>query len=305
MDPLIVLFGLGVGLLVGTTGVGGGSVMTPVLILAFGIKPVLAVGTDLAYGAVTKTVGGLQHLRQGSVSLRMSAWLAVGSIPGALSGVVVLDAIHDAYGGAFDDWVMIAVAAAVLLTGVVMVARTLFMPRLADREREEVDPMRLRLKLAAVGIGLSVGFVLGVTSVGSGALIAVGLIMIFRLTPRRVVGTDIFHAAILLWVAGAAHWIAGNVDFALMGTILLGSVPGVWLGARLSGRLPERSLRLVLGTVLLASALGLVTKAGAAIPAPVIVVAPLAVTLTAWLVARRVASVSRSLPGLASEASLR
>jgi uncharacterized protein len=302
MDPLIVLFGLGVGLLVGTTGVGGGSVMTPVLILAFGIKPVLAVGTDLAYGAITKTVGGLQHLRQGSVSLRMSGWLAVGSIPGALGGVVVLDAMHDAYGESIDDWVIAAVAAAVLLTGVLMLLRTLFMPHLAEREREEIDPMPLRLKLAAVGIGLSVGFVLGVTSVGSGALIAVGLIMVFRLTPRRVVGTDVFHAAILLWVAGAAHWIAGNVDFTLMGNILLGSVPGVWIGARLSGRLPERSLRLALGTVLLASALGLITKAGADIPAPVIIAAPLAVTFTAWLVARRVVSASRSMPGLASEA---
>ena len=126
--------------------------------------------------------------------------------------------------------------------------------------------------------------------------------MIFHLTPGRVVGTDVFHAAILLWVAGAAHWFAGNVDFALMVNTLLGSVPGVWIGARLSGRLPERGLRLALGTVLLASALGLVTTAGADIPAPVIIAAPLGVTLTAWLVARRVASSSRSLPGLASEA---
>src|SRR5215211_7066195 len=181
MDPLIVLFGLGVGLLVGTTGVGGGSVMTPVLILAFGIKPVLAVGTDLAYGAITKTVGGWQHLRQGTVSMRIALWLAVGSIPGALGGVVLLDRLHAAYGDDIDSVVMAMVAGAVLLTAGLMFGRSLFMPKLVERERDQVDPFKLKHKLAAVAIGLSVGFVLGVTSVGSGALIAVGLILIYRL----------------------------------------------------------------------------------------------------------------------------
>jgi uncharacterized membrane protein YfcA len=283
MDPLIVLFGLGVGLLVGTTGVGGGSVMTPVLILAFGIKPVLAVGTDLAYGAITKTVGGWKHLRQGTVSLRIALWLAVGSIPGALGGVWLLDRLHDAYGDDIDNYVMGAVAAAVLLTAALMFARTLFMPKVVERERDQVDPFMLKHKLAAVAIGLSVGFVLGVTSVGSGALIAVGLILIYRLSPHRVVGTDIFHAALLLWVAGLAHVVSGNVDYALMGTILLGSVPGVYIGSVFSRRLPATGLRLALGTVLTAASLGLLTKAGVDIPVGAIVGVPLAVGGAAWL----------------------
>jgi uncharacterized membrane protein YfcA len=283
MDPLIVLFGLGVGLLVGTTGVGGGSVMTPVLILAFGIKPVLAVGTDLAYGAITKTVGGWKHLRQGTVSLRIALWLAVGSIPGALGGVWLLDRLHDAYGDDIDNYVMGAVAAAVLLTAALMFARTLFMPKMVERERDQVDPFMLKHKLAAVAIGLSVGFVLGVTSVGSGALIAVGLILIYRLSPHRVVGTDIFHAALLLWVAGLAHVVSGNVDYALMGTILLGSVPGVYIGSVFSRRLPATGLRLALGTVLTAASLGLLTKAGVDIPVGAIVGVPLAVGGAAWL----------------------
>jgi uncharacterized protein len=283
MDPLIVLFGLGVGLLVGTTGVGGGSVMTPVLILAFGIKPVLAVGTDLAYGAITKTVGGWKHLRQGTVSLRIALWLAVGSIPAALGGVWLLDRLHDAYGDDIDNYVMGAVAAAVLLTAALMFARTLFMPKMVERERDQVDPFMLKHKLAAVAIGLSVGFVLGVTSVGSGALIAVGLILIYRLSPHRVVGTDIFHAALLLWVAGLAHVVSGNVDYALMGTILLGSVPGVYIGSVFSRRLPATGLRLALGTVLTAASLGLLTKAGMDIPVGAIVGVPLAVGGAAWL----------------------
>jgi uncharacterized protein len=287
MDPLIVLFGLGVGLLVGTTGVGGGSVMTPVLILAFGIKPVLAVGTDLAYGAITKTVGGWKHLRQGTVSLRIALWLAVGSIPGALGGVWLLDRLHDAYGDDIDNYVMGAVAAAVLLTAALMFARTLFVPKMVERERDQVDPFKLKHKLAAVAIGLSVGFVLGVTSVGSGALIAVGLILIYRLSPHRVVGTDIFHAALLLWVAGLAHVISGNVDYALMGTILLGSVPGVYIGSVFSRRLPASGLRLALGTVLTAASLGLLTKAGVDIPVGAIVGVPLAVGGAAWLWLRR------------------
>ncbi|MFL5857526.1 MAG: sulfite exporter TauE/SafE family protein [Solirubrobacteraceae bacterium] len=297
MDPLIVLFGLGVGLLVGTTGVGGGSVMTPVLILAFGIKPVLAVGTDLAYGAITKTVGGWQHLRQGTVSMRIALWMAVGSIPGALGGVVLLDRLHDAYGDDIDSVVMAMVAGAVLLTAGLVFARTLFFPKLVQRERDQVDPFTLKHKLAAVGIGLSVGFVLGVTSVGSGALIAVGLILIYRLNPHRVVGTDIFHAALLLWVAGLAHVVSGNVDYALMGTILLGSVPGVYIGSRISGRLPAAGLRLALGTVLLAASLGLLTKAGLDIPAGAIVGLPVAIGIAAAFYLRR----GRRVPRLITE----
>jgi uncharacterized protein len=297
MDPLIVLFGLGVGLLVGTTGVGGGSVMTPVLILAFGIKPVLAVGTDLAYGAITKTVGGWQHLRQGTVSMRIALWLAVGSIPGALGGVVLLDRLHAAYGDDIDSVVMAMVAGAVLLTAGLMFGRTLFMPKLVERERDQVDPFKRKHKVAAVGIGLSVGFVLGVTSVGSGALIAVGLILIYRLSPHRVVGTDIFHAALLLWVAGLAHVVSGNVDYALMGTILLGSVPGVYIGSLISGRLPAAGLRLALGTVLLAASLGLLTKAGLDIPTGAIVGLPLVVGIAAALYMRR----GRRAPRLVTE----
>jgi uncharacterized membrane protein YfcA len=280
VDPLIVVFGLGVGILVGTTGMGGGSLMTPLLILFAGIQPVIAIGTDLAYGAVTKTVGGWRHLRKDTVDLRIALWLGAGSIPGAIGGTWLLSVLHHAYGKEFDTIVLVLVAGALALTGTAVLWRALFMPRLVARERDTVD-MHGANRVAAVAMGLVIGFVLGVTSAGSGSLIAVGLILVYRLSPQRVVGTDVFHAAILLWVAGIAHFVSGNVDLGLAANILVGSIPGVWIGVTLSTRLPANGLRPALGIVLLAGALGLLSKAGADIPAAAIVAVPVALGVLA------------------------
>jgi uncharacterized protein len=282
VDPLIIVFGLGVGILVGLTGMGGGSLMTPILILVFGYNPVTAVGTDLAYGAVTKTVGGWKHFRQHTVHFPLSMWMGVGSVPAAVGGVYVLHVLEHRYGPSFDNAMLIAVAAALMFTGLAVLARALFLPRMVLRERVDFVLTR-RDKIAAVVLGVLVGFVLGATSAGSGSLIAVGLIMLFRLVPTRVVGTDVFHAAILLWAAAIAHVVAGNVDFGLAGTILIGSVPGVWLGSHLSVRVPVGTLRLGLGIVLIGAALGLLSKAGAGIPPAAIAAAPvLLALLMAW-----------------------
>jgi uncharacterized membrane protein YfcA len=273
--PLIIVFGFGVGVLVGTTGVGGGSLMTPALILLFGTAPVTAIGTDLAYAAVTKTVGGWRHWRKGTVDLTIARWLALGSVPGALGGVWVLHLLERALGHKqFDDTLFALVAGALLITGTAVLARALFLR--VRQEREHVD-FELRHKVAAVLIGVSVGFVLGLTSAGSGALIAVGLIVVYRLTPRRVVGTDVFHAAILLWVAALAHLVSGNVNLLLAGNILIGSLPGVWVGSGLATRLPEHALRPTLGVVLLAAGLALLSKSGVGFPIAVIFVAPTAI----------------------------
>jgi uncharacterized protein len=289
VDPALIAFGVGVGVLVGMTGIGGGSLMTPLLILVFGVKPVTAVGTDLAYAAVTKTVGGYKHFRQRTVDVRISMWMALGSVPAAVGGVYVLDALERAHGKEFDDLMLTIVAAALLFTGLATLARALFLKRLVARERESAE-LGTGERAAAVALGVFVGFVLGVTSAGSGALIAVGLILIFRLVPTRVVGTDVFHAGILLWAAATAHLIAGNVDFGLAGTILLGSVPGVWLGSHLSVRVPTAALRTTLAVVLIGSGLGLLAKAGAGVPAGVLAAFPPAVALlagSAVLLARR------------------
>ena len=297
MDPLLIVFGLGVGLLVGLTGMGGGSLMTPLLILVFNVKPVTAVGTDLAYAAVTKTVGGYKHWRQRTVDMGLSGWMALGSVPAALAGVWVLERLEAAYGHDFDSILIGAVAAALLFTGSAVLARVFFLPKLIEREREGFVLER-RHKRAAVVVGVFVGFVLGVTSAGSGALIAVALILVFRLVPTRVVGTDVFHAAILLWAAAIAHVVSGNVDFALAGTILLGSVPGVWIGSHASVRVPTGALRTALGIVLLDCGLALLTKAGLGVPATVLVGVPLVLGLLAWLVHQ---SRARSLPMPAAE----
>jgi uncharacterized membrane protein YfcA len=276
VDPAIVAFGLGVGVLIGMTGIGGGSLMTPLLILVFGIKPITAVGTDLAYGAITKTVGGWRHLRQGTVDMSLSLWMAVGSVPAAIGGVYVLELVERAYGDDFDSILIVALAATLLFTGAVTLGRALFLKALHDKERDTVEMTR-RNKIQAVVLGLLVGFVLGVTSAGSGALIAVGLILMFRLIPSRVVGTDVFHAAILLWAAAAAHIVAGNVDFGLAGNILIGSIPGVWIGSNLTLRVGNAVLRTTLGLVLIGAGLALLSKAGAGIPSWLIALFPAAI----------------------------
>jgi uncharacterized membrane protein YfcA len=281
VDPALVVFGLGVGVLVGMTGIGGGSLMTPLLILVFGINPLTAVGTDLAYGAVTKTVGAYKHWRQRTVDFTLSTWMAVGSVPAAIGGVYVLDVLERAAGGNFDNLLITVLAGTLLLCGAATLARA-FLKRFHERERTEV-PMERRHKIGAVAMGVVVGFVLGVTSAGSGALIAVGLILLFRLVPTRVVGTDVFHAAILLWAAAAAHIVSGNVDFGLAGNILVGSVPGVWMGSHWSVRVPVPVLRGTLAVVLIGAGLALLVKAGAGIP--VLALAPFPLAVIALLVA--------------------
>jgi uncharacterized membrane protein YfcA len=277
VDLALIGFGLGVGVLVGMTGIGGGSLMTPLLILLFGVNPVTAVGTDLAYAAVTKTVGGYKHWLQKTVDFRLSAWMALGSVPAAVFGVYVLHLLEDAFGRDFDELLLTLLAAALLLCGVATLARAL-MKRFHERERSEIA-MERRHKIGAVSLGVFVGFVLGITSAGSGALIAVGLILVFRLVPTRVVGTDVFHAAILLWAAAAAHIVSGNVDFGLAAKLLIGSVPGVWVGSHWSVRVPQEILRGTLSVVLIGAGMALLAKAGLGIPKVALVPFPLAVVV--------------------------
>ena len=266
--------------------IGGGSLMTPLLILVFGVHPLTAVGTDLAYGAVTKTVGGWRHWRQKTVDFSLSTWMALGSVPAAVGGVYVLDVLERAHGDEFDDLLILLLAMTLLFCGVMTLARALFLKRMHDKERDSVEMTRGN-KARAVILGVIVGFVLGVTSAGSGALIAVGLILLFQLVPQRVVGTDVFHAAILLWAAALAHVASGNVDFGLAANILVGSVPGVWIGSNLSVKVPVATLRTILAIVLLGSGLGLLAKAGVGVPGAVLGAFPVAVAVVIGAVTLR------------------
>jgi uncharacterized membrane protein YfcA len=259
MDPAIVFFGFGVGFLVGLTGMGGGSLMTPLLILVFGVKPVTAIGTDIFYAALTKTAGGWRHLKHKTVNMPLTWWMAAGSVPSAIGGVYVLDILQRKLGDDLDSTVFAILASCLLVVGAITLMRSLF---LADKlqERDNFEIHR-RHKIAAIGIGTTTGFLIGLSSAGSGTVIAIMLIAVFRLTPQRVVGTDVFHAAILLWAAGIAHIVGGNVDFMLAGNILIGSIPGVILGSNMSVKWPQGILRTSLGVVLIAAGVALLSKA--------------------------------------------
>jgi uncharacterized membrane protein YfcA len=260
MDPAIIFFGLGIGILVGMTGMGGASLMTPMLILVFGISPVTAIGTDIFYAAVTKTVGGYQHLKLKTVHRGLAFWLAVGSVPSALVGVWVIELLQSRYGEDLDKLVLGMLGGALLVVGFATLARSIFLKSvIAERSAMHLYTRHI---VAAVITGMVTGFVIGLTSAGSGTLIAIALISIFRLVPQRVVGTDIFHAAVLLWAAGIAHWIGGNVDFVLAGNILIGSIPGVLIGGALSVKAKTGLLRTALAVVLIASGTTLVVKEG-------------------------------------------
>jgi uncharacterized protein len=261
-DPKIILFGFGIGLLVGMTGMGGASLMTPMLILLFGIQPVTAIGTDIFYAAVTKTVGGYKHLKLGTVHKGLAFWLAVGSVPSAIAGVWVIELLQAKYGDDLDTLVLGMLGGTLVVVGIATLLRSLFFSNVI-KERSALHLYRRHI-IAAVITGMTTGFVIGLTSAGSGTLIAIALIAIFRLTPQRVVGTDVFHAAVLLWAAGIAHWVGGNIDFALALTILAGSIPGVILGTDLSVKAPQKFLRYALATVLIASGVTLISKNGTA-----------------------------------------
>jgi uncharacterized membrane protein YfcA len=242
--------GLLIGALVGLTGMGGGSLMTPLLVIAFGFSPTVAVGTDLLHGAVFKTVGAIRHRQLGTVQARLSGWMLVGSAPTSLLGVAVATWLRHRYGSSADAVAGRVLGGALVLGGCGLLAKGL----VRYRERPDVPfVLTRRDRVVAVLIGLFGGFAVGLTSVGSGVFFGLTLLLAFPLRSAKVVGTDVFHAAALLWVAGLGHFAAGNVDLGAVGALLLGSIPGVLIGTQFTLRLPDRLLRLLLGLVLVAS----------------------------------------------------
>jgi uncharacterized membrane protein YfcA len=246
----LTLSGLAIGLLVGVTGMGGGSLLTPLLVLMFGFSPSVAVGTDLLHGAVFKSVGAVRHRRLGNVQARLSGWMFLGSAPMSLLGVAAATWMKHRYGNGASSVQGIVLGAALTIGGLGMLAKSLIRFREGSKKPFILTP---RDRVAAVLIGLGGGFIVGLTSVGSGVFFGLTLLIVFPLRSAKVVGTDIFHAAALLWVAGSGHLIAGNVDLHAVAWLLIGSIPGVLLSSGLTLRLPDRLLRLMLGVVLSAS----------------------------------------------------
>lgn len=250
MDWAYTISGLVVGFVVGLTGVGGGSLMTPLLILLFGVNPAVAVGTDLLYASVTKAGGAWVHARRGHVDWQTVRRLATGSVPGALLTVLALRAISPD-SEAFSQVITTTLGVALLLSAVALLLRG----RLQDVAQvygEQLTAWKRRwIVPATVGTGVALGVLVTVSSVGAGALGGAALLFLFPWAPvSRIVGTDIAHAVPLTLVAGLGHLHLGTVDLGLLGGLLLGSLPGIWLGSHASARVPEGVLRPLLATML-------------------------------------------------------
>ncbi len=243
----LVIAGLLIGTLVGLTGMGGGSLMTPILVILFGVNPTVAIGSDIAHGAIFKTVGAFQHRRMGNVRAQLAGWMLLGSAPMSLVGVWLASWLESHYGDSVES-VMGQVLGGALLFGCVgLVAKNFIGSKAAAADAFALSG---RDRLAAFVIGFCGGFVVGLTSVGSGVFFGLTLLVLFPLRAHKVVGTDIFHAAALLYVAGFGHFLAGNVDMGIVGWLLLGSIPGVLIGGHLSLSVPDRPLRFALASVL-------------------------------------------------------
>jgi uncharacterized membrane protein YfcA len=253
-DPRLAIAGFITGLLVGMTGMGGGSLMTPILIFFFNFNPAAAIGTDILHGAIFKSFGAVRHRRLGTVRARLGAWMLLGSAPASLVGVWVATYLTDRYGDSVDS-VQGQVLGYTLLFGAV----AFVVKALTHRGGSAATLGRLsrRDKIVAVAIGIVGGFIVGLTSVGSGTLFALAMLLAYPLAAKYVVGTDIFHAAALLWVAGIGHLVAGNVDMSAIGWLLLGSIPGVLIGSQVSVGLPETVLRIALAVLLALSGMKL------------------------------------------------
>lgn len=254
IDFAPALFGLLVGFLVGLTGVGGGSLMTPFL-LSLGIPAPTAVGTDLVYATITKLTGSVQHYRQRSVNLEVAVFLGIGSIPASLLGVQTLEWIKNNFDAQQVQSIMVTIIAATLvLVGSSLIFKA-FLPEKWIKSRQTTwdgaSKMSLKRRLATILFGATGGYLVGLTSIGSGSVMAVILLLLYPLTPAVIVGTDIAHAMVLSFVTGFAHILHGNVDFGLAGTLLLGSIPGVLIGSRMAPRLPGRPLTIILAVMLI------------------------------------------------------
>ena len=252
MDIGYILSGFLVGLLVGITGVGGGSLMTPLLVFLFAFKPAVAVGTDLLFAAITKTGGVfVHHSNHKSVEWRIVTLMAAGSLPASIATLFVLN--HYAkVGKDVTHFITYSLGIALILTALALFFRARLQK--AGKSEEVHQPGRFHhlQAPATVVIGLVLGVLVTMSSVGAGALGTVALLFLYpRLSTLKVVGTDLAHAIPLTAVAGFGHWQLGNVNFTLLGSLLIGSLPGIWIGSHFSAKIPEKYLRPILASVLM------------------------------------------------------
>jgi hypothetical protein len=257
IDLPLTLAGLFVGFVVGLTGMGGGALMTPLLVLGFGVQPLTAVSSDLVASVFMKPIGGTVHLRRGNVSKELVLWLVLGSVPAAFAGVVLLR--HFTASGEIQDVVRVALGYALLVAASAIVAKEALQKSRGAVTGGSSLPAAGEIKrLRTLGVGVLGGLVVGMTSVGSGSLMMLMLVLLYpRLRLRELVGTDLVQAVPLVLSAAIGHLFFGQFELGVTTSVVLGGIPGVYLGARLSARAPDQLIRPALVTVLLASALKL------------------------------------------------
>jgi len=300
MDWGLLAGAFAVGIVVGLTGMGGGALMTPMLVLFFGVAPLTAVSSDLVASAVMKPVGSIVHLRRGTVNLRLVGWLCLGSVPSAFVGVLILKAMGDS--ADVQHAVKIALGVAILLTATMLMVRAYM--RLIERARsrdgkgqplpQDRPDVRVRV-VPTVLLGIVGGLIVGMTSVGSGSLIIIGLMLLYPgLKASQLVGTDLVQAVPLVISAAIGHAIFGDLDLAISIPLIIGSVPGAYIGAQLSARLPGGIVRRALAFVLLASGLKLLEVGN--IETAIILLVALIGGPIVWMLIRR----HHGFPALAS-----
>ena len=247
-DPLYSLSGFAVGALVGMTGVGGGSLMTPLLILLFGIHPATAVGTDLLYASATKTVGTAVHGASRTVDWRVVMRLALGSVPMTAITLGILSQLGTET-AAVNTLITSVLSAALFATAIVLLFRKKIVARYGDYLMA-VDPKKTRN--LTIGMGALLGVLVSISSVGAGAIGVTALILLYPNLPMaRVVGSDIAHAVPLTLIAGLGHWVLGLTELGLLGSLLIGSIPGIIIGSYAAPRMPDAALRYILAGTLL------------------------------------------------------
>jgi hypothetical protein len=247
-NPLYSVAGLMIGMLVGLTGVGGGSLMTPLLVILFNFHPVTAVGTDLLYASATKTVGTGVHGLNRTVDWRVVRLLSIGSMPATIMTLLVLGFAGSHYQQT-GKAVTVILGVTLILTAVAMVFRRVIVARFAP-VMDQIQPGRIAA--LTISLGVLLGVLVALTSVGAGAIGMTALLALYpKLPTNRLVGSDIAHAVPLTLIAGIGHWLMGAVDFSLLGALLVGSVPGIIIGSLLSTRVPDGVLRAILAVTLI------------------------------------------------------
>ncbi len=249
MSIEIILAGFFVGTMIGLTGMGGGSLVTPVMIFVFGVQPVVAVGTDLVLSALTKGAGAVTHLRLKNVDLKITKALFSGSIPGAFAGILLLKLLSSFHVLSVSSLISHTLGFVLILISIGMFYPAVW--RYAGRMSFAAGEQRK--KRITRGVAFVVGFAVSITSVGSGSIFVPFLLATYALPVSQVVGIEVFHGAILTAVAGAGHLASGTVDFQLLVNLLIGSVPGVILGSKLSVSFPKRATEILLGSMLAVS----------------------------------------------------